>query len=67
MTMGGLLHFVENLFHSKQDRTSASHIHRDFVGTYKADYSPLTEDEIAHEDDACADLFKHSKPVSRYK
>jgi hypothetical protein len=62
-----LLHFVSSLFHSKTEHVAAFEqpVHRDFVGAYKADYSPLAEDEIAHEDDACAELFKRSKPVSR--
>jgi hypothetical protein len=62
-----LLHFVESLFHTKPEPVDASTrpVHRDFVGSYKADYSPLTADEIAHEDEACSELFRHSKPVSR--
>lgn len=35
------------------------------VGEYRADYSPLTPDEIAQIDPACEELFKHSKPLSR--
>ena len=62
-----LLHFVGSLFHSKTEHVAADDrpVHRDFVGAYKADYSALSDDEIAREDDACADLFKRARSVSR--
>ncbi len=34
------------------------------VGEYYADYSPLTEEEIARPDPVSAELFRHTKPVS---
>jgi hypothetical protein len=35
------------------------------VGKFFADYSAITPEEIAEVDSECAELFKHSKPVSR--
>jgi hypothetical protein len=37
----------------------------DKVGAYKADYSRLTDEQLAKEDFQCAELLKHSRPVSR--
>jgi hypothetical protein len=37
----------------------------DKVGAYKADYSRLTDEQLAEEDFECLDLLKHSRPVSR--
>ena len=35
------------------------------VGAYKADYSRLTDEQLAEEDFECVELLKHSRPVSR--
>jgi hypothetical protein len=37
----------------------------DKVGAYKADYSRLTDEQLAAEDFECVELLKHSRPVSR--
>lgn len=37
----------------------------DRVGAYKADYSRLTDEQLAEEDFECVELLKHSRPVSR--
>lgn len=58
--MEALLQKVSEWFHSSSK--TAQH---DTVGKFKADYSPLSPDEIAAEDRECAELFKNSKPVSR--
>jgi hypothetical protein len=63
-----LIQTVSGWFHSASSSKTASippDQHRDMVGMYKADYSPLTAEEIAYDDPECVDLFKNSTPVSR--
>jgi hypothetical protein len=35
------------------------------IGKYRADYSRLTPEEIAQEDEELADIYANSRPVSR--
>jgi hypothetical protein len=44
-------------------KTTTIPAEEDTVGMYRADYSPLTEEEMAS--DPCAELFKNSTPASR--
>ena len=37
----------------------------DRIGVFKADYSPISEEDMAFEDPECVDLFKNSDPASR--
>lgn len=59
--MEALLQKVSEWFHYSS-KTTTQH---DMVGKYKADYSPLSAEEIAAEDPECAELFRNSKPISR--
>jgi hypothetical protein len=43
----------------------SSNIGEHKVGVYKADYSALTDEQLAEEDFECVELLKHSRPVSR--
>ena len=58
--MEALLQKVSEWFHLS--KTTTQH---DMVGKYKADYSPLSAEEIAAEDAECTELFRNSKPISR--
>lgn len=55
-------HAVEDFILAPQPQQAAE-VHR--VGEFYADYTPLTPEEMAREDEACAELFKRSKMVSR--
>jgi hypothetical protein len=61
--MGGLLKLVTSYWSHAERTTETEKAHR--VGEYRADYSQLTAEEIAVTDEECAELFKHSKPISR--
>jgi hypothetical protein len=59
---------VSGWFHyTSSSRTTAIPVdeHQDMIGMYKADYSPISAEEIAQDDPECIELFKNSTPVSR--
>ncbi|CAN5193089.1 hypothetical protein BH10PSE11_BH10PSE11_08350 [soil metagenome] len=61
--MAALLEKVSGWVHQNWSGTFAATEHK--VGAYKADYSALTKDQMESEEAECAELFKHSRPVSR--
>jgi len=61
--MNVLLKLVTHYWHSDDERESEKPTLR--VGEFKADYSPLTPEDIAQDDPEMVELLKRSKPVSR--
>lgn len=59
-SMNALLKLVANYWHPEPVEDKPLR-----VGEFKADYSPLTPEEIAQDDPEMVELLKRSKPVSR--
>lgn len=63
--MNALLKLVANYWHPEHIEGEAKHVGDLKVGEFKADYSPLTPEEIAQDDPEMVELLNRSKPVSR--
>lgn len=49
----------------RHDPMPADNSDQPMVGKFKADYSRLTPEEIAQEDEELAEIYANSRPVSR--